>query len=160
MSYDSLDSVSDALNEYEEYLGDLVARLQKITGKLEKVDDAEDWSKKIRKVEERLFAIERQISDFLGHISQERKLFYSYSKPLIVRFKNWEEFKNFSSNAELISFLKEEDKKSIQVTALKDGKVVAYCGQFPDYAKLLKTWISTELNTENRKVVEGVLAWE
>jgi hypothetical protein len=159
MPYESLDSVISALKEYEEYLGQLVERLRKVTDRL-RVEDADEWPKKIKKVEERLFSIETKVSTFLSQISLEEKSAYPYLKPLIVRCKNWEEFKSLSSNADVVSFLSEENQKFFQITALKEDKIIIYSGEFPNYIKLLKVWISKELNTENRKVVEGILALE
>lgn len=159
MPYESLDSVISALKGYEEYLGQLVERLRKVTDK-SRVEDADKWPKKIKNVEEKLFSIEAEVSNFLSQISSEEKSTYPYPKPLIVRCKNWEEFKSFSSNADVVSFLSEENQKFFQVTALKEDKIIIYSGEFPNYIKLLKAWISKELNTENEKVVEGILALE
>lgn len=158
--YESLDSVINVLKEYEEYLDELVTRFRKITGKLENVEYTEEFPKKIKKVEKRLSVIEAKISSFLSHITSEKKLISPYSKLLVVRCKNWQEFKTFSVNAELISFLVEDSESFFQVTSLKDGKILTYSGEIPDYTKLLKAWISRELSIENQKVVEGVLSLE
>ncbi|MEM3730536.1 MAG: hypothetical protein QW667_08270 [Candidatus Bathyarchaeia archaeon] len=157
MSYESLDSVINVLKWYEEYLGNLITKLRKITGELGKAEDAHEWQKKIKSVENRLFSIEAKVSDFLRQIYDE-KLAYALLRPPIVRCWSWDEFKNSSCNAELVSFLVEERERCFQVTALKDGKIFVYGGDFPSYGELLKTWISRELSAEDKKVVEGVLS--
>jgi hypothetical protein len=159
MAYESLESVINALKKYQEYLGALNAKFKEIINRMEGFEDAEDLSKKVGKVKRSLSTIEADISNFLNQFSSEEKLAYPYSKPIIVQYKNWEEFKKFSSNAELISFLIKESEKFFQVTAFKNGKIMIYSGHFPEYATLLKTWISKELNAEKEKVVEGVLTF-
>lgn len=159
MAYESLDSVINALKRYQEYLGALNAKFKEIIDKIEGFEDSEDLPKRIGKVKQSLSTIEADVSNFLNQLSSEETLAYPYSKPIIVRYKNWEEFKKFSSNAELVSFLIKESERVFQVTAFKNGKIMIYSGIFPEYATLLKTWISKELNAEKEKVVEGVLTF-
>lgn len=157
MACESLESVINALKKYQEYLGALNAKFKDTIDKMEGFEDAGDLPKKIGKVKQSLSTIETDVSNFLNQFSLEEKLAYPYSKPIIVRYKNWEEFQKFSSNAELVSFLIEESERFFQVTAFKNGKIMIYSGHFPEYATLLKTWISKELKAE--KVVEGVLTF-
>lgn len=160
MFYKSLDSVINTLQKYEEYLSKLVISLQNIIRDLEIVEGEEERLKKFRKVEERLSKIRITISNYLNYISSEEEMLQTHSKPLIVRCKNWPEFKNFSLEAQLVSFLIDKNAKYFQVNSLKDGKIFTYSSQIPKYCKLLKAWISKELSIEDRKVVEGALALE
>jgi hypothetical protein len=159
MSEESLNFIINALQEYNEYLGRLVSKLGNITDELNKLEGAQEWSKKLRKAEERLFAIETEFSEFIDYFSSSQNTsLYSYLPSLTMRYKKWEDFKTQSTNAKLISFLLEEKERVFQVCALKEGKVLTYSGEFPQHAKLLKSWLSKELSTHQEKIVEGVLA--
>jgi hypothetical protein len=159
MSEDSLNFIVDALQEYNKYLDRLVSKLSNITEELNKLEGAQESSKKLRKAEERLFAIETEFSEFIDYFSSSQNTsLCSYPPSLTMRYKKWEDFKTQSTNAKLISFQLEEKERVFQVCVLKEGKVLTYSGEFPQHAKLLKSWLSKELNTQQEKIVEGVLA--
>ncbi|MGD0977687.1 MAG: hypothetical protein ABR962_00950 [Candidatus Bathyarchaeia archaeon] len=159
MSQESLNIIVNALQEYNEYLDRLVSKLGNITDELNTLEGAQEWSKKLRKAEERLFAIETEFSEFIDYFSSSQNTsLCSYLPSLTMRYKEWEDFKTQSTNAKLISFLLEEKERVFQVFALKEGKVLTYSGEFPQHAKLLKSWLSKELSTQQGKIVEGVLA--
>jgi len=159
MSQQSLSFLINALVEYNEYLGGLVSRLGDIAGKLNEVKGAQGWSQKLKKAEERLFAIETEFSEFIEYFSSLR------GEPLIsglpssaFRSKQWEEFKTHSTDAKFVSFLVEEKERVLQVYALKENRILTYSGEFPEPTRLLKSWLSRELGTQPEKIVEGVLA--
>ena len=76
--------------------------------------------------------------------------------PLIFRCKNWDDFKRHALNADTVSFLYGEEEKTFQVDAVKGGKV--YSGEAPSGTALFRTWLSNEVDVEEEKVLEGVLA--
>lgn len=159
MSQESLNSITNALQGYNEYLGRLVSRLGNITSELNKSDGGQERFEKIKKAEERLFAIEVEFSEFIDYFSSSQKASpCSYLPSLTIQYTRWEDFKTQSTNAKLVSFLREEKERVFQVCALKDGKVLRYSGEFPQHAKLLKSWLLRELGTPAEKIVEGVLA--
>jgi len=112
-------------------------------------------------IKEHLFNIQREISKTLNY-EPARAVAGSTisipSPPMIIRCKHWEDFKSQASNAENLSFLCQEEEKSFQVDAVKGGKVYTYSGQLPTIIAMLKTWLSKEMNTEENKILEGVLA--
>lgn len=159
MSQESLSFIISALQEYNEYLDRLVSRLGNIADKLNELEGEQEWSKKLKKAEERLFAIEAEFSGFIDYFSSSQgESPSSYLPSLTLRYKTWEDFKTQSTNTKLVSFLLEEKEKIFQVCALKEGRVLTYSGEFPQHAKLLKSWLSRELGTQQEKIVEGVLA--
>jgi hypothetical protein len=161
MSEASLNSIVNALEEYNDYLDHLVSRLGIITDKLDELDGTQEGYKKIKRTQERLFAIETEFSDLINYFSSSQKAsLFSYLPSPIIRYKNWEDFKAQSTNAKLVSFLIEENERFFQVSALKEGRILIYSGELPQTAKLLKSWISRELNVAEGKIVEGVLAIE
>jgi len=77
---------------------------------------------------------------------------------VIVRCRQWEDFKNLAIHADTISYQHKETESTFQADALKNGRVLTYTGQLPKNTKLLKTWLSRELNTAEDKIFEGALA--
>jgi hypothetical protein len=161
MSGGSLGSVINALEEYNEYLNRLVSKLGNITDNLSKLDGTEQSSKNIKKAEERLYAIETEFSNLINYFSSFRKTsLQPYSPALTLRYSNWEDFKTHSNNAKQVSFLIEEKEKVFQVCASKEGGILVYSGELPQHTRLLKAWISRQLDTPQEKIVEGFLATE
>ena len=78
--------------------------------------------------------------------------------PVLVRCKNWEDFKSLASGAVTVSFLCNPEEKTFQVCALKDGKIYTFNGEIPDFSSLLRVWVSEELGVQKKRVLEGILA--
>jgi hypothetical protein len=158
ISEESPNTVTYVLQEYNEYLGGLVSKLNNIIEKLNKLDGTQEWGWKIRKAEERLCAIEAELSEFIDQFSLQASSIDSYVPSMTIRYKKWEDFKTQSTNATLISFLLQKEERIFQVYSLKEGKILTYTGEFPQQTKLLRSWLSNELDTPSEKIVEGVLA--
>ena len=159
MSQEYLSFIISALQEYSEYLGRLVSWLGSIADKLNELEGEQEWSRKLKKAEGRLFAIEAEFSEFIDYFSSSQgKSLSSCRTSLTLRYRTWEDFKTQSTNAKLVSFLIEEKEGVFQVCALKEDRVLTYSGEFPQHAELLKSWLSRELATRQEKIVEGVLA--
>jgi len=155
-AFEALDFIINVLKEHEKDLDRLVAELGKTT---ERLGGTGEISGKIEKVEERLSAIQSEISNLINYISTSRQTpVYSHGPAVIVRCKKWEDFKNLSTNAETVSFLFKETERTFQIDALKEGKVLTYSGEFPQDTKIFKIWISRELKIPEEKILEGVLA--
>jgi SMC interacting uncharacterized protein involved in chromosome segregation len=155
-AFEALDFIINVLKEHEKGLDRLVAELGKTTGRLGR---NEELSEKIEKVEERLSAIQAEISNLINHISTPQEVpVYSHGPVVIVRCKRWEDFKTLAINAETVSFLFKEKERTFQVDAIKEGKVLTYSGEFPRDTRLFRTWISKGLKIPEENIIEGVLA--
>lgn len=153
---EALDFIINVLREHEKGLDRLITQLGNITESLGETGEITD---KIEKIEERLSAIQTEISDLIKFISSPREAqIYARGPPVIVRCKQWEDFKVLAAGAETVSYLFKETEKSFQADALKDGRVLTYSGEFPQDARLLKIWLSRELEVTEEKIFEGVLA--
>ena len=75
--------------------------------------------------------------------------------PLTLQCSQWEDFQALSSQAQTISFRLNENEKTIDVTAIKNNQIIAYTGQTPNQTALIKTWISKQLNTPEKQILEG-----
>lgn len=157
---EALDFIINVLKEHEKDLDRLINELGKTS---EKFGETGALSGKIESVEERLSSLQTEISNLIGFISssqREKKLGSSHGAALIVRCKQWEEFKLLASGAETVSFLFKETERAFQVDALKESKVLTYSGEFPQDTKLLKIWLSRELGIGEEQIFEGALGIE
>ena len=164
---EALDFIINVLKEHEKDLDRLINQLGKTS---EKFGETGALSSKIGNVEERLSSLQTEISNLIGFISSSQrekvaekfaeKAIISHGTPLVVRCKQWEEFKVLASGAETVSFLFKETERAFQVDALKEGKVLTYSGEFPQDTKLLKIWLSKELGLGEEKIFEGALGIE
>jgi len=157
---EALDFIINVLKEHEKDLDRLINELSKTS---EKFGETGALSSKIESIEERLSSLQTEISNLIGFISsppQREKVVLSQGAPLVVRCKQWEEFKVIASGAETASFLFKEIERTFQVDVLKEGKVLTYNGELPQNTKLLKLWLAKELHIGEEKIFEGALGVE
>jgi len=153
---EALDFIINVLKEHEKDLDRLIAELGKVT---ERFGETGELSTKVEKVEERLSTIQTEITNLIKFISTPREPPTQLrGPPIIVRCKQWEDFKVLAAGAETVSFLFKEAEKTFQADALKEGRVLTYSGEFPRDAKVLKIWLSKELKVAEEKIFEGILA--
>jgi len=153
---EALDFIISVLKEHEKDLDRLIGELGKVTDKL---GTGGEMATKVERVEERLASIQSEVASLIKELSAPRELPHvARGPPVIVRCKQWEDFKALAVGAETVSFLLKEAEKSFQADALKEGRVLTYNGEFPRDVKLLKFWLARELGVPEDKVFEGVLA--
>lgn len=155
---EALDFIVNVLKEHEKDLDKLISELAKITGKF---GQAGEIGGRVERVEERLGSIQTEIANLIKFLSapvEKPRPPYQGGPPVIVRCKQWEDFKVLASDAETVSFLFKEAEKSFQADALKDRRVLTYNGEFPRDVKLLKLWLARELKVSEDRIFEGVLA--
>ena len=153
---EALDFIISVLKEHEKDLDRLIGELGEVT---KRFGETGEVSGKIDAVEERLSSLQTEISNIIKFISSPREApVYAHGPPVIVRCKQWEDFKVLATGAETVSFLFREAEKTFQADALKGGRVLTYSGEFPQNTRLLKIWLARELDIAEEKVFEGVLA--
>ena len=163
---EALDFIINVLREHEKDLDRLIGELGTITSSVGKTGEMAD---KIEKVEERLSTLQTEITGLIGILSSPRKTPATTAAPpaapatlrgppVIVRCKQWDDFKTLAKGADTVSFLFRETEKSFQADALKNGRVLTYNGDLPKDAKLLKLWLARELGVGEDHIFEGILA--
>jgi len=153
---EALDFIINVLKEHEKDLDRLIGQLGIIT---ESLGETGEITGKIENVEERLTTLQTEISSLIKYISSPREAApYVQGPPVIVKCKQWEDFKTLAANADTVSYQFQETENSFQADALKEGKVLTYAGDFPQNARLLKIWLSKELEVAEEKIFEGILA--
>jgi len=164
---EALDFIINVLREHEKDLDRLIGELGDITSSVGKTGE---MAEKIEKVEERLSTLQTEITGLVGILSSPRKQPAApptalstasaalSGPPVIVRCKQWNDFKTLAKGADTVSFLFRETEKSFQADALKDGRVLTFSGDLPKDARLLKLWLASELEVGEEKIFEGILA--
>jgi hypothetical protein len=152
---ETLDLILNNLREFEK-------DFRRLTGQFQKIGDSSslsrDMAEKFEDAKKRLLSVQRDISNVVKSLPASAPTTSVMSPPVIIRCKNWEDFKLQALNADRISFLYREEEKTFQVDAVKDSRVYTYTGQLPSGSGLLRTWLSSELDARETQVSEGVLA--
>lgn len=156
---EALDFIINVLKEHEKDLDRLINELGKITSS---VGETGGVSEKMERVEERLSTLQTEINNLVGCLSPSQKpnnlRSMSAGPAVIVRCKQWEDFKTLARGSDTVSFIFRDTEKGFQADALKDGRVLTYSGEVPKDGKLLKFWLARELEIEEGKIFEGVLS--
>ncbi len=159
---EALDFIINVLREHEKDLDRLIGELGKITSSAGKTGGMAD---RIERVEDRLSNLQNDITGLIGVLSSTP----SPQKPsaqlptlkgpsVIVRCKQWDDFKTLAQGADTVSFLFRETEKGFQADALKNGRVLTFSGDLPKDARLLKIWLARELEVKENNIFEGILA--
>ena len=159
-SAEPLDIVANGFREHGKGLSDVIARLREI---VEGSGVDEEYSRKVSDIQKRFSSLQVEISSLISSLSSSATASnargeYLRGPPVIIRCKQWEDFKVQALNPSTVSFLYRAEERAFQVDALKEGRVYTFSGQLPSDAALLKTWLSKELSVEEGRVLEGVLA--
>ncbi|MCW3981045.1 MAG: hypothetical protein NWF11_06180 [Candidatus Bathyarchaeota archaeon] len=156
---EALDFIINVLKEHEKDLDRLINELGKITSS---VGDTGGVSEKMERVEERLSTLQTEINNLVGCLSPSNKpnvvRSTSPGPAVIVRCKQWEDFKTLARGSDTVSFIFRDTEKGFQADALKDGRVLTYSGEVPKDGKILKFWLARELEIKEEKIFEGVLS--
>ena len=149
---EALDFVINVLREHEKDLDRLIGELGSITSSVGKTGE---MAGKIEKIEERLSTLQTEITGLIGTLSPRKQTgapptgpaalptspATPRGPPVIVRCKQWSDFRTLAKGADTVSFLFRETEKGFQADALKNGRVLTYSGDLPEDAKLLKLWL-------------------
>lgn len=162
---EALDFIINVLREHEKDLDRLIGELGSITSSVGKTGE---MAEKIDNVEERLSTLQNEISGLVNLLSTSPRTSPPTAPtvtspalrgpPVIVRCKQWDDFKTLAKGADTVSFLLRESEKGYQADALKNGRVLTYSGDVPKDSKLLKLWLAKELEVKEDNIFEGILA--
>jgi len=152
---EALDFIINVLKEHEKDLDHLISQLGIIT---ESLGDTGELTGKIEKIEDRITTLQGEITNLIKYLASPRDSpAYTRGTAVVIKCKQWEDFKTMAAGAETVSYLLKEAEGSFQADALAKGRVVSYTGEFPQNTRLLKLWLSRELNVVEEAVFEGAL---
>lgn len=142
--------------EYENF-GEIINNIRKsLTSALLRSADYERFIE----IENKIKLIQDQILKIIENskASFKNSQIYAGGPPVIVRCKQWNDFKLNARNAKAVSYLFRVEEGVFQADALKNGMIYTYSGEIPQTDMLLKIWLSRELNVKEERIFEGVLA--
>ena len=156
---EALDFIINVLKEHEKDLDRLIGQLGIIT---ESLGETGEITGKIENIEDQISNLQGEITNLVSSIDSPRQSTsasqsYAPLKSVNVKCKKWEDFKVMAANSETVSYLFKTSENTFQAEAFKNGKLVSYAGDFPPNSRLLKLYLSKELNVAEENVFEGVL---
>lgn len=156
---EALDFIINVLKEHEKDLDRLINQLGIIT---ESLGETGEITGKIENIEDRITTLQGEITNLIKCVGATPKQAPSYTPtraltPVTMKCNQWEDFKNMAAGAETVSYIFKEAENSFQADALANGRVVSYTGEFPKNSRLLKLWLSRELEVAEEVIFEGVL---
>ena len=155
---EALDFIINVLKEHEKDLDRLIGQLGNIT---ESLGETGEISEKINNIEKRISNLQSELTMMIKNIAIPKSISTSQNvtaNPAVnVQCKKWEDFKTLATGAETVSYSYKTSEDTFHATALKDGKLVSYTGDYPIKSILLKMWLSQELSIKEETVFEGVL---
>jgi hypothetical protein len=153
---EALDFIIGVLREHEKGLDNLVGQLGNIT---EKFEEPNDIHIKLDRVEQSLHSLQDKLTNLMNCItnSPSGPVNNYQLRTISVKCQEWRDFRILATNAETVSIILGDSKKSFKVCALKNDKILSYEGEIPEYILLLKLWLSNELNVSEQGIIEGTL---
>jgi small-conductance mechanosensitive channel len=181
---EALDFIVNVLKEHEKELDKLIGELGTVT---EQIGVQGDLAAKVETVEEKVTGLQSEISNLISCLSKPPQAQmatpatteakqpaiaepqpmkhqvlpqtqFVQGPPVILRCKQWEDFRNLAAQAQTTSFTVKEAERTFQVDALKGNQIVTYNGQLPNAPAMLKVWLATQLDVSEKNILEGVLA--
>ena len=175
---EALDFIVNVLKEHEKDLDRLIGELGTVA---EQLGDTGELTGKVEKVEQKISGLQNEIGGLINYLSTSPRAevpVLSKEQPkmetaqgvavqsapvmqgpaVVLRCKQWEDFQNYASQAQTLSFMVKEAEKSFQADAIKSNQIITYTGELPKLALFLKAWLSKQLDIPEKRILEGVLA--
>jgi len=156
-SLEALDFIINVLKEHEKDLDSFIGQLGIIT---ERLGETGEIAGKIENMEDHISTLQDEITNLVKNLNvpQISSSSSNSSTNLVnIKCRKWEDFKNLTAGAKTVSYLFRVSENTFQADALKNGKVVSYTGDFPPNTRLLKLWLSKELDVAEDDIFEGDL---
>lgn len=170
---EALDFIVNVLKEHEKDLDQLISELGAVAGTL---GNSGELSEKVTKVEDKITGLQNQVTTLLKQLTpslsqiqpaavlnvgaektQAPQVGAQNAVTLVLHCTQWADFQARAIQAQTVSFTYNETEKIFQVNALKNGQLLNYKGEIPGIGVLLKTWLSKQLATPEKIILEGTL---
>ena len=173
-SLEALDFIINVLKEHEQNLDKSITEFAEVT---EHMGNTDVLNGRIENVEEKLGTLQKEITNLIGILSnspKEKMPFVAKKQELqteatcaasealvqggqsvTLHCKQWRDFQSLALNAQTVSFSFKEAEKVFQAEALKGNQLILFSGTLPNFAIILKTWVSRQLGVAEANVLEG-----
>ncbi len=173
---EALDFIVNVLKEHEKDLDRLVSELGTVAGQL---GESGELSDKVKKIEDKINGVQNDVGNLVKSLSTSLDATATVTAPkelakdtkpesassnlpnglpLLLQCKQWEDFQGLAVKAQTVSFALKEAEKTFEVDALKNNRVITYVGETPKLSFLLKMYLSKQLETPERQILEGNMA--
>lgn len=176
-SLEALDFIINVLKEHEQTLDKSIEELAIVA---EQIGDTSDELKgKVEGIEERISNLEKEVTNLMGKVlvapkealptavkAQEPQAQTTYTELpsvvqggpfMVLRCKQWEDFQALAMHVATLSFSYKEAEKVFQAEAIRGNQVIVYAGALPNFSKILKAWLSKELDVSEQNILEGFI---
>jgi hypothetical protein len=173
---EALDFIINVLKEHEQNLDKSINEFALVT---EHLGNTDVLNGKIEKVEEKIGNLQKEITNLIGVLSNSHKeallgaakkqelqaevtstasLTVVQGGPFVtLHCKQWSDFQSLGLNAQKVSFGFKDAEKVFQAEAFKGNQLIFFSGDLPNFAIILKTWLSRQLGIAEGDVLEGFL---
>ncbi len=170
---DTLDLVMKSLQEHEKAIDELIDALKDYT---QSIPNVLELKERIDSVNQSVDSLQKQIVDLSSYLKTTGKTTslsssqtpkesatpapFSRETPIIIRCQQWNEFILLAKQAQMVSVNYQEDKKLLEVTALKGKQLTIYSGDYSISAPAIRTFLSSTLRIGEQAIFEGSLNTE
>jgi hypothetical protein len=175
-SLEALDFIINVLKEHEQNLDKSINEFAIVT---EHLGNTDSLNGRVEKVEEKIGNLHKEITNLIVILSNSSKDALSAATkkldpqteascaasvaviqggpPVILHCKQWRDFQSLALNAQTVSFSFKDVEKVFQAEALKGNQLILFSGALPNFAIILKTWLSRQLGIAEGNVLEGFI---
>ncbi len=161
--------VLNALREHEQEIDELIGRLGNAKDRQANIN--KKLYCEVERIEEKLGALAQNL-DVLKSIADDPPsssikengpvVEHSNSlnlQPVTMKLTRWEDFRSLCFGADRVMFGCDEENRTFQVEALKQGQLLMFDGALPNDAALFKEWLMEQLEIlDARNVLDGKLS--
>ena len=172
-SLEALDFLMNVLKEHEQTLDESIHELATVA---EQMGNTDALKIKVESAEQKIDSLQKEITNLIGILSNDPKeessaAIVMHTAPqtqvtqatlqnvpfLTLHCKQWEEFQTLSMQAQTLTFNYKEEEKVFQADAIKGNQLIKYKGDSSKLVTILRTWLSIQLKTNERNIIEGNL---
>ena len=165
-SFEALDFIINVLKEHEKSLDQSINELITVTEQI--ANTATGLTAKAAETDEKINKLQAEIANLASQFSNapqktspatvimpetkvqppNRVAFVigQTGRPLFLNCKEWADFQVLATHAQALTFDYKENEKVFQADAVKGNQIITYSGELPNFSKILKMWLSTQLD--------------
>jgi hypothetical protein len=173
---EALDFLINVLKEHETNLDKSIDTLSTVTEEMGNIAVLED---KVGRLSIKIDAVQKEVTNLIGSLQNAPKgalpaaiteqvsqgkaapapsLTASHGGPLIIlNLKEWDDFKNLVSQAQMLTVNFKEDEKILEVATLMGNQMIVYTFTFDKISQIIKKYLSNMLNISEKNIIEGSL---
>jgi hypothetical protein len=173
-AFEALDFIVNVLKEHEKDLDRLVTELGAVAGQL---GESGELNGKVKKIEDKINGLQAEVSNLVKSISNSPQkqanhpmvtqaeepemhsdtpaMVPQIGLPMVLQCKQLEDFFSLANQAERVVFAYKEAEKKFEAQALKNSQLFCFSGEAPNFAALMKTYLSWQLGVPGKQISEG-----